>query len=112
MRLIAVLLLTGFIAVLGLSAPAQAHGSGGGHAMSHVMADCPECPLVGADADGAGHVSQDCPHVTGCGAMVLTEGASALPALLPVPVRHDRPPHARLEGRYGRIDLPPPRVCA
>lgn len=111
-RLIAVLLLTTCLAVLGLTAPAQAHGFDGGHGMSHGMIDCPECPDMGDGPDGAGHMSQDCPHLTGCGAMVLTDLMPALPAVMPYAERHDRPVPAVLDGRYDRINVPPPRLRA
>ncbi|SNS06854.1 hypothetical protein SAMN04488078_1003100 [Antarctobacter heliothermus] len=107
MRLILVLVLTGLLAVLSLPGAAAAHDVSG-VTMSDHMTGCPDCPET---AGGPG-VDHDCPHVTGCGAMVML-GSAVLPAMIaPQGEPHD-PVGANLaNGIRPRIDLPPPRLIA
>ncbi|MBN9677240.1 hypothetical protein [Salipiger bermudensis] len=109
MRLFFLLLLTGCLAVLALPGAAMAHGATGEAEMVH-MAGCPECPDVSEAADGpASGARQDCPHLTGCAAMVLMETAVVLPLRRAPQPRYRLPGSWRIVGTPMPTDLPPPR---
>lgn len=107
MRLIAILLLTGFLALLSFSGAAMAHGAMQDAAMSDHMAGCPDCPDL-----GAGEANTQCPHMSGCSALVLTVFPAVSPVVHYERVRHPLPVSHLLVGAETLIDLPPPRLSA
>lgn len=109
MRLFALLALTGFLALLSLPGAAMAHGVAGDAPMAAHMADCPECPEYGEAAAQNGGGAHECPHVTGCAALVLIDAVALPPVFDPERARLDLPPPDILSGADSLIDLPPPR---
>lgn len=107
MRLILVLVLASLLAQLSLSGTAMAHGVPD-EAMSGHMTGCPDC----AEISGSPRIDHDCPHVTGCGAMVLVSPAMLPATIAPQSRSHDRAGANLLNGIPPRIDLPPPRPAA
>ena len=109
MRLLFLLLLTGCLAVLALPGAAMTHGASGHGEMAH-MAGCPDCPDTANATDGqAGDASHDCPHLTGCAAMVLADTAAVLPLRASPQLRFRLPGSWRIAGMPMSTDLPPPR---
>ena len=107
MRLIAILLLTGFLALLSFPGAAMAHGPMQEAVLGDHMAGCPDCPDLGT---GEGYTL--CPHMNSCSALVLT----VIPAVSPVVnferVRHPLPDSHSMVGAHTLIDLPPPRLSS
>ncbi|MBY6002353.1 hypothetical protein KUV62_00425 [Salipiger bermudensis] len=104
-----ILLLTGCLAVLALPGAAMAHGASGDGEMAH-MAGCPDCPDAANVGDGQGSdASHDCPHLTGCAAMVLMETTNVLPLRAAPQPRFRLPGSWRIAGMPMPTDLPPPR---
>tara|TARA_R100000789_G_scaffold294_1_gene1297 strand:+ start:69377 stop:69814 length:438 start_codon:yes stop_codon:yes gene_type:complete len=106
-RLILVLVLTGLLAVLALPGAAVAHGASDVAMLDH-MPGCADC----SEASGAPSIDHDCPHVTGCGAMVTVSPAMWPATIAPQSQTHDRAGANLLNGIPSRIDLPPPRSAA
>lgn len=112
MRLIVILVLTGFLALWSLPGMAMAHGGETSAAAVATVPDCLSCTeAVHTDTVGD-QQPQTCPHLTSCAAMVLIDLGPGLAQALAPKSRHGLPPALLLSGRATRIDLPPPRLRA
>ncbi|MCT4577087.1 hypothetical protein [Donghicola sp.] len=108
MRLIIVLLLTGFMALFALPGAGMAHGTVGETSMNGHAVPCPECPESIAGEMGP----HDCAHMASCAGPVLQTQALTLPIVQKEAPCHMMPPPHRLSSTFRQIDLPPPRLRA